>query len=61
MSTHTKPRGLQAKPTRSEVSAAWGRLRSAANSGDLQAAALLVALAENKPLLQLPAAISAIS
>jgi hypothetical protein len=51
MSTHTKPRGLQAKPTRSEVSAAWGRLRSAADQGSVQANALLIALAENRPLI----------
>lgn len=47
----TTPRGRQSKPTRSELNAAWARLRTAADSGDLQATALLVALSENKPLL----------
>ena len=51
MNAPIKQRGRQAKPTRSEVIAAWARLRSAADSGDLQAAAMLVALSENKPLL----------
>lgn len=53
---NTKQRGHQVRPTKTEVNTAWGRLRSAADSGDLQASALLVALAENKPLLLLPAA-----
>lgn len=61
MSTPIKLRGHQTKPTLSEVKAAWGRLRSAADAGDIQAAALLVALVESKPLFQLPAAISASS
>lgn len=51
MSTVIKPRGRQAKPTRNEVSAAWDRIRAAADSGDLQASALLIALAESKPLV----------
>lgn len=50
MSTAMKTRGRQAKPTRNEVSAAWDRIRSAADGGDLQASALLIALVENKPL-----------
>lgn len=50
MSTEIKTRGRQAKPTRHEVSAAWDRLRSAADGGDLQASALLIALVESKPL-----------
>ena len=50
MSAAIKPRGRQAKPTRHEVAAAWDRLRSAADGGDLQANALLIALAESKPL-----------
>ncbi|AZE37701.1 MULTISPECIES: hypothetical protein [Pseudomonas] len=50
MSTTTKPRGHQAKPTRAEVKAAWGRLREAAEQGSVQASALLIALAENRPL-----------
>jgi len=41
-------RGRQHKPTRSEVAAAWGRLRDAASEGSIQASALLIALAENK-------------
>jgi hypothetical protein len=55
MSTTTKPRGHQAKPTRAEVKAAWGRLRSAAEQGNVQASALLIALTENKPVLGLQA------
>ncbi|WP_323154871.1 hypothetical protein [Pseudomonas alvandae] len=51
MSTTTKSRGHQAKPTRAEVKAAWGRLRSAAEQGNVQASALLIALAENKPVI----------
>lgn len=51
MPTDTKPRGPQARPTRAEVSAAWGRLRNAAEQGSIQASALLIALAENKPVL----------
>jgi hypothetical protein len=50
MSTSTKLRGQQAKPTRAEVKAAWGRLRNAANQGCVQANALLIALVENHPL-----------
>lgn len=49
--TTTKPlRGRQHKPTRAEVSAAWNRLRTAAEQGNLQACAALIALAENRPL-----------
>lgn len=54
MNASIKPRGRQSRPTRSEVAAAWARLRTAADSGDLQAAALLVALSENKPLMAAP-------
>ncbi|MGY3642257.1 hypothetical protein [Pseudomonas sp. PK-RTE-24] len=46
----TKPRGPQAKPTRAEINAAWGRLRSAAEQGSVQASALLIALVESHPL-----------
>lgn len=51
MSTPTKPRGPQAKPTRAELTAAWNQLRAAAGQGDIQASALLIALAENKPVI----------
>ena len=51
MSTTTKLRGHQAKPTRAEVKAAWGRLRTAADQGSVQASALLIALVENRPLI----------
>jgi sugar/nucleoside kinase (ribokinase family) len=50
MKTEIKTRGRQAKPTKVEVVAAWDRLRTAATAGDLQASALLIALAEGKPL-----------
>jgi hypothetical protein len=51
MSTTPKSRGQQAKPTRAEVKAAWGRLRTAADQGSVQASALLIALVENRPLI----------
>ncbi|SER53289.1 MULTISPECIES: hypothetical protein [Pseudomonas] len=54
-STSPKVRGRQHKPTRSEVAAAWERIRSAADQGDVQASALLIALAENLPVLQVEA------
>jgi|GEM_PF-758707 len=46
-----KTRGRQAKPTKAEVADAWERIRVAAEAGNLQACALLIALAENKPLM----------
>lgn len=55
MSTLTKPRGPQAKPTRAELTAAWNRLRTAADQGSVQASALLIALAENKPVITIEA------
>lgn len=51
----TKYRGRQVRPTQAEINSAWVRLRSAADSGDQQANALLVALAKNKPIIQMPA------
>lgn len=48
-------RGRQCRPTRRELEAAWVRLRAAADQGDIQATALLVALAENRPLFPAPA------
>lgn len=51
MNTTTIQRGRQHKPTRAEVSAYYERLRAAANRGDVQASALLIALAENRPVL----------
>lgn len=50
MSTTTKTRGRQHKPTRNEVAAAWDRLRAAASAGNVQANAALIALAERHPL-----------
>ena len=50
MNAINKTRGRQAKPTRNEVNAAWNRLRAAADRGDVQASAALIALTENKPL-----------
>lgn len=47
----TKRRGPPKKVTRAEVFDAWARLRAAASRGDLQASALLIALAENKPVI----------
>lgn len=51
MNTAKTARGRQHKPTRSEVAAAWSRLRDAASEGSIQASALLIALAENKPVI----------
>jgi len=50
-----KTRGHQTKPTRAEISAAYERLRTAANAGSVQANAVLIALAERRPLLPLDA------
>lgn len=46
-----KQRGPQYKATRTDIEKAWLRLRDAADTGDLQASALLIALAESKPLM----------
>jgi hypothetical protein len=46
-----KPRGPQAKATRADIEKAWHRLRAAADTGDLQASAMLIALTERRPLL----------
>jgi hypothetical protein len=51
MHTTTKHRGPQAKPTRAELNSAWARIRSAAEMGSVEASALLIALAENKPVI----------
>lgn len=51
MNTAKPARGRQHRPTRSEVAAAWGQLRDAAAKGSVQASALLIALAENKPVI----------
>lgn len=47
----TKPRGRQQKATSTDVSKAWLRLRDAAEAGNLEASALLIALAERRPLI----------
>lgn len=50
-------RGRQCRPTRRELEAVWVRLRAAADQGDIQATALLVALAKTDlyfPHLQEP-------
>jgi hypothetical protein len=57
--TTTKPRGPQAKATRADIDKAWQRLRAAADTGDLQASAMLIALAERRPLLPSPGSIAA--
>ncbi|WP_370600481.1 hypothetical protein [Pseudomonas nitroreducens] len=44
-------RSRNSRPTSNDVRGAWQRLRQASEDGDLCATALLVALAENKPLL----------
>jgi hypothetical protein len=50
MTATAKTRGRQARPTRTEVIDHYERLRAAADLGNVQASALLIALAENKPL-----------
>lgn len=45
-----KTRGRQHRPTTSEVARYYERLRSAADQGNVQATALLIALAEKRPL-----------
>lgn len=44
-------RGGQVRPTNRETRAAWETIRNAANAGDVQAAAILVALTERTPLV----------
>lgn len=46
----TKTRGRQHRPTTSEVARYYERLRSAADQGNVQATAFLIALAERRPL-----------
>ncbi|MBV6823856.1 hypothetical protein [Pseudomonas sp. PD9R] len=46
-----KGRGPSRSLTKAELKLAWDRIRSAAASGDLQASALLIALAEQRPLM----------
>lgn len=48
MTTPTKARGQQVKPTRAEISAAWARLRAAAEQGNIEANAQLIALSTSK-------------
>lgn len=51
MSDKRKPRGKQARPTREELASYYSLLRAKAGEGDIQASALLIALAERRPLL----------
>jgi len=51
MGTTDRTRGRQQHPSRSELVAAWSRIRDAADKGSIQASALLIALSENKPLV----------
>jgi len=50
MKEATKTRGRQHRPTVSEVARYYDRLRSAADQGNVQATALLIALAEKRQL-----------
>ena len=52
-----KSRGRQHKPTQAELAAAWDRIRDKADQGDVAASALLIALAEKRPVL--PVGVSA--
>ncbi|UVM17537.1 hypothetical protein LOY42_04290 [Pseudomonas sp. B21-023] len=58
MTTPTKLRGQQVRPTKAEISAAWARLRAAAEQGHIEANALLIALAENKPTFAMEGALA---
>lgn len=51
MNTIDKPRGRQVRPNRAELTAAWSRIRDAADKGSIPASALLIALSENKPFV----------
>lgn len=55
----SKGRGQSRSLTKGEVQRAWDSLRSAAAKGDLQASALLIALAECRPILQSPSSLTA--
>lgn len=50
MTEATKTRGRQRRPTASDVARYYDRLRSAADQGNVQATALLIALAERRPV-----------
>lgn len=50
MKETTKTRGRQHRPTTSEVARYYELLRSAAEQGNVQATAFLIALAEKRPL-----------
>ena len=50
MNAGGKIRGQQAKPTKADLSAAWVRLREAAERGSVEAIALLIVLAENRSI-----------
>ncbi|EIK94028.1 hypothetical protein PMM47T1_24079 [Pseudomonas sp. M47T1] len=54
-------RGHQSKPTRAEIRAAWERLKTAAEQGNLEANALLIALTEKSLSIRVdaPAAVLA--
>lgn len=44
-----RPAGArQTLPTKAEIKAAWDRLKAAANAGDVQACALMIALGERQ-------------
>ncbi|MEA9976292.1 MULTISPECIES: hypothetical protein [unclassified Pseudomonas] len=45
-----KTRGRQYRPTKTELTSAWSRIREAAEAGDLRANALLISLADLYPL-----------
>lgn len=51
MNAGGKIRGQQAKPTKADLSAAWVRLREAAERGSVEANALLIVLAENRSII----------
>lgn len=46
-----KRRGRSRAVSKAEVTAAWDRLRNAADHGDVTACALLISLTERRPIL----------
>ena len=55
----TKPRGRNHKATSSDIEKAWRRIRDAADAGNLEASALLIALAEKRPFIDAGAGLAA--
>ncbi|RXU25525.1 hypothetical protein SAMN05444503_1177 [Pseudomonas sp. BS3767] len=59
MQTTKPPRGRNHKATSSDIEKAWRRIRDAADAGNLEASALLIALADKRPLIDAGAGLAA--